>query len=143
MAVLSTEIFAQAYKVTPIQLVNGASDGNANYDGTTGHYSATVSVGADYTPLAGVWFKAITATVAGILRLFASPNTGSTWYLLAEIPTNTVASPGATVETDEHLWAPPTPDPSIKFAPAANWLYKFSSSNNSETWNAFFIDARY
>src|SRR6266446_6223911 len=112
----------------PVQLVNA---NNSNRDGTTGTYSAPVVVGGGGARITAVSFQAITTTAAGTIRLFLSPDSGATWFMIFESVTKAVTV-SATVPGTTAQYLPPSPF--FLDVPASAQL-RFTFSNNSETWN--------
>ncbi len=111
----------------PVQLANA---NNPNRDGTTGTYSDPVVVGGNGARITSVGFQAITTTAAGTIRLFLSPDSGATWFMIFEskTPAVTVSAtvPGANVQ-----YVPPQPF-FLSVPPSAQ--LKFTFANNSESW---------
>lgn len=103
---------------------------NTNRDGTTGTYSSVLSWGANGGLVDWIKFQAIVTTAAGTLRIFISNDSGSTWRLLDEVPTQG-ATPSGTVPGETHVWTPPN---NLPLNIPINGQLKFNV-NNSETWN--------
>lgn len=69
---------------------------NLNWDGTTGAYVLVYTAGASGGRISKVTATAIASTVAGAVRLFISPDSGTTKYYYGEIAI-AAATPSATV----------------------------------------------
>lgn len=109
-----------------------ASVANTNRDGTTGTYSSTLSWGTNGGLVDHIKFHATVTTAAGMLRIFISNDSGSTWRLLDEVPTQGV-TPSGTVAAEDHVWTPPN---NLPLNIPINGQLKFNT-NNAETWNIF------
>jgi hypothetical protein len=104
--------------------------GNTDRTGTTGTYYGPLTPGLYGSLITGVVFQAITTTVTGVVRVFISPDGGTTKYLIAEVPTPAVTVSGS-VGGAQVTWVPPFgPMP----LPNGSSLY-FNLNNSSETWN--------
>jgi hypothetical protein len=136
VAANTAPIFTLTPRLTQAQLANAA---NANRDGTTGTYSAALGVGANGSLVDYFCFQAITTTAAGLLRLFYSPDSGTTWRLLAEIPTPAVTVSG-TVGGASALWVPPG---GLPLPVPSTGQFKFTFPGAAETWNAFLAAGDY
>jgi hypothetical protein len=128
MSVTPTPAFTQSPLLAQVQM----GTANTNRDGSTGTYSSAISAGANGSLVDYIAFKAIVTTTPGTLRIFYSPDSGTTWRLLDEVAT-AGAVVGATSPGESQIWIPPGGVPlnlpstgQLKFCP-----------NNSETWNVF------
>ncbi len=94
----------------------------------TGTLSSAITVGANGCLLLGVFFQAITTTVAGTLRLFVSNDGGTTKTMLGEVSTEglTVSGTGAGEQARLDLPYPIPLTASAKLYGAVN--------NGSESW---------
>jgi hypothetical protein len=136
VAVTNTPIFTQAPRLSQVQLANA---NNASRDGVTGTYSAALGVGANGSLVDYVCFKATTGTTAGTLRLFYSPDSGTTWRLLDEVATATV-TPTAAVPAASYLWTPPG---GLPLGVPSTGQFKFSFPGAAETWTMYLAGGDY
>jgi hypothetical protein len=136
VAANTAPIFTLTPRLTQAQLANA---NNANRDGTTGTYSAALGVGANGSLIDYVCFQATTATLAGTLRLFYSPDSGTTWRLLAEVATAAV-TPSATVPAASYLWVPPG---GLPLPVPSTGQFKFTFPGATEQWNVFLSGGDY
>jgi hypothetical protein len=103
---------------------------NTNRDGSGTMYGP-LTADVRGTLVTGVLFQATVTTAAGLVRVFVSPDGGTTKYLIAEIVTPAVTVSG-TVGGATVTWVPPFgPLP----LPSGSSLY--FNTNNAETWDVF------
>lgn len=131
----NTPVFTQ----TPNTKVTQVTTANTNRDGTTGTYSAAITFGANGGLLDYIKFHATVTVNAGLLRIFYSPDSGTTWRLLDEVVVPATVTPSGTVAADDHIWVPPGNQPLN--IPSTGQL-KFNV-NNAETWNVFVHESDY
>lgn len=125
MAVTATPVFTQV----PLLAQTQVTTANSNRDGATGSYSTAISVGANGSLIDYILFQATVTTAAGLIRIFYSPDAGTTWRLLAEVVTSSATVSG-TVGGAQVVWTPPG---GLPLPAAASSQFKFNIAN-TETW---------
>lgn len=121
----STPNYAVTPKLTTVQV----STANTNRDGSTGTYSAEITIGSNGALLDHIQMQATVTTTAGLIRIFYAAD-GSTYRLLGE-QTTAAATVSGTVPGDKQTWVPPG---GVPMNLTGGSKLKFNV-NNSETWN--------
>lgn len=127
MAVKATPVFAQ----TPVLAIGQVSTANTNRDGATGTYADIFTAGADGARIEYVRVVATGTTTAGVVRLFLSTDSGSTYRLWKELLISAI-TPSTTIEVAASEYMPSRP----LVLPATAGRIR-ASTHNSETFNVF------
>lgn len=117
MATSNLAIYAQSGLLGCVQ-VGGAT--NTALDGT-GTLSSAVTMSSNGSIVDMIWFKAIVATTASMIRIFFAAD-GSTYRLIGEVLKEAI-TPDDDTKSWEAQWSPP---PGVANCPASS-TWKFAS----------------
>lgn len=127
MTVTATPAFTQTPRGSQVQTTGTGSTSTSG-----GSLSSALSVGANGSIIDGFIFEATVSTTAGLIYIFVSYDSGSTFRLMATINTATVTI-GTTTGPDRHVWTPDFTNPGPWCVPSTT-QFKFQTSQN-EVWN--------
>lgn len=127
MAVTATPVFAQ----TPVLAIGQVATANTNRDGSTGTYTDLFTAGSNGARVEYIRVVATGTTTAGVVRLFLSTDSGTTYRLWKEILISAI-TPSTTVEVAAGEYMPSRP----LVLPATSGRIR-ASTHNGETFNVF------